>query len=111
MDVLRLPIRIKAKDKVMKWDVVLKPIFFDFSDGLEVKVIEGPLCDSIFCCKISDFEYDWYGKIQIWILWKFFWIRNVFWRHIRYYYPYRIKMFFKIFIFIIFEKFSFRISF
>lgn len=71
MDVLRLPIRIKAKDKVMKFDVVLNPIFFSFYKGFEVKVIEGPLSGSIFCCKISDFEYNLYGKFQIWILWKF----------------------------------------
>ncbi|MBL0323683.1 MAG: hypothetical protein IPP61_00615 [Cytophagaceae bacterium] len=49
MDVLRLPIRIKAKDKVMKFDVVLNPIFFSFYKGFEVKVIEGPLSGSIFC--------------------------------------------------------------
>lgn len=95
MDVLRLPIRIKAKDKVMKFDVVLNPIFFSFYKGFEVKVIEGPLSGSIFCCKISDFEYNLYGKFQIWILWKVYWIRNVFWRHLRYYYPYQVKMFFK----------------
>lgn len=38
---LRLPIRIKAKHKLMKWDVVLNPVFFMYHNAFEVKVIEG----------------------------------------------------------------------
>ena len=96
MDILRPKIRIKAKHKLLKLDVVLKPIFFDFYKGFEVYVTDGPMSGSMFCCKISDFEYNWYGKFQICMLWIVYWFRNVFWRHLRYYYPYRIKMFFKI---------------
>ena len=61
---LHLNIRIKAKDKLMKWDVVLNPVFFMYHNAFEVKVVEGPLSSSIFCCKISDFEYNWYAKLQ-----------------------------------------------
>lgn len=92
---LRLPIRIKAVDKLMKWHVTLNPVFFPSPDGFEVKVIEGPLANSIFCCKLSDFEYNWYAKLQIWVIWKMYWCRNVFWRYVRYQFPAKVRRYFK----------------
>lgn len=92
---LKLPINIKAIDKVMKWEVVLNPVFFPYPNGFEVKVVKGGLANSIFCCKISDFEYSFFAKCQIWFIWKLYWCRNVFYRNIRYRYPYRVKQFFK----------------
>ena len=92
---LHLNIRIKAKDKLMKWDVVLNPVFFMYHNAFEVKVVEGPLSSSIFCCKISDFEYNWYAKLQIWFIWKIYWCRNVFWRYVRYHFPAKVRRFFK----------------
>ena len=92
---LRLPIRIKAKHKLMKWDVVLNPVFFMYKNAFEVKVIEGSLSSSVFCCKLSEFEYNWYAKCQIWFIWKIYWCRNVFWRYVRYQFPYKVRMYFK----------------
>lgn len=92
---LRLPIRIKAKHKLMKWEVVLNPVFFMYKNAFEVKVIEGSLSSSIFCCKISEFEYSLYAKCQIWFVWKIYWLRNVFWRYISYQLPYKIRIHFK----------------
>ena len=92
---LHLNIRIKAKDKLMKWDVVLNPVFFMYHNAFEVKVVEGPLSSSIFCCKISDFEYNWYAKLQIWFIWKIYWCRNVFWRYVRYQFPAKVRRYFK----------------
>lgn len=90
---LRLPINIKAVNKLMKWEVVLNPVLF--YNGVEVKVVRGALSSSFFCCKISEFEYSLYGKCQIWFAWKIYWFRNILYRNIRYRYPYRIKKFLK----------------
>ena len=92
---LILPIRIKAKHKLMKWEVVLNPVFFMYKNAFEVKVIEGNLSGSIFCCKLSEFEYNRYAKCQIWFIWKIYWCRNVFWRYVRHQFPYKVRMFFK----------------
>lgn len=92
---LRLPVRIKGKHKTMKWEVILNPVFFMYLNAFEVKVVEGNLSSSVFCCKISDFEYDWYAKCQIWFIWKIYWCRNVFWLYLRYQFPAKIKGSFK----------------
>lgn len=92
---LRLPIKIKATNKLMNKPVVLEPVFFMYHKGFEMFVIEGFLSGSIFCCKISDFEYNLYAKIQIWFIWKIYWCRNVFWRYVRYQFPYKVRMYFK----------------
>lgn len=90
---LRLPINIKAVNKLMKWEVILNPVLFP--NGVEVKVVRGALSSSIFCCKISEFEYSWYAKCQIWFVWKIYWCRNVFWRYVRYQFPHKVRLYFK----------------
>ena len=92
---LTLPIRIKGKHKTMNWDVMLNPVFFMYLNGFEVKVVEGNLSNSVFCCKISDFGYDGYAKCQIWLVWKIYWCRNVFWRYLRYQFPAKVRRYFK----------------
>jgi len=66
-----------------------------YHNAFEVKVIEGNLSSSIFCCKISEFEYNWYAKCQIWVIWKIYWCRNVFWRYVRYQLPHKVRLYFK----------------
>ena len=90
-----LNIKIKATNKLMKKPVVLQPVFFMYHKAFEVKVVKGWLSGSIFCSKISDFEYNWYAKCQIWFIWKLYWLRNVFWRKVRYQLPYRFRKYLK----------------
>lgn len=92
---LTIPIKIKAVNKLMQKPVVLEPVFFMCHNGFQVKVVEGFLSGSIFCCKITDFEYGFYAKCQIWLVSKVYWWRNIFWRYFRYQFPYKVRLYFK----------------
>lgn len=88
---LQLKIKVKAQKKWNKEPVLLNPVFFMFHKGFEWKEVSGYGQYSIFCNGHKDYIFGTWAKVQIWFLWRIFWLRNRFYWRLRYNYPYRFK--------------------
>ena len=83
--------KLKAKIKWSREDVLVKPVFFSWNVGLQYKTIVGHGADSMFCNKESEYVFPLQTKIVLFFVKIWYWMRFWLWMQIRYWQPRRIK--------------------